>query len=236
MSSHERLEKIWEAEQESLRAVLSPDLLKFVPVSLVLYQPGHKKGEAVYLAADHGIRFPSGPLLNATVLSGEDHAWKTAEKVIEEDQVKEYGDLVPETARMEIYRADEQRFGSPDYFNESTLSMRKGTNLMSQAVVPSPLWHGRRYWWTRLPRLGIAYSIEQPLLKFANGERGAAERVLFVSAMALGNRALDARLEGLVFGGRVVPVGDRPNVSFRQGCEGCLFERGPAAEGSQESV
>jgi hypothetical protein len=212
MSFQERLERIWQSEEESLRAVLSPDLLNFVPVSLVLYQPGHREGEAVYLSADHGIRFPSGPALEATVLSGEDHAWKTAEGEIDEDRIKEYGKLVSDKTRLEIFHADEQRFGESTYFDESTLSMRKGTKLMSQAVVPSPLWHGRGYWWTRLPRLGIAYSIEQPLMKFANGEPGAAERVLFVSAMALGNRALDARLDGLVFGGRVVPVGKRPDL------------------------
>jgi hypothetical protein len=58
----------------------------------------------------------------------------------------------------------------------------------------------------------MAYAIHGDLLSFADNDEHAAEKVLFVSAMALGNRALNARLDKLVFDGKVVPVKESPEL------------------------
>jgi hypothetical protein len=108
--------------------------------------------------------------------------------------------------------ADRQRYNLGEYFDTDDPTIRQGVQLVLQTVVPSPLWHGHSHWWTRLPRLGTAYAVHKDLLKFAGDEEDAAEKVLFVSAMALGNRALNARLDKVISEDKVVPVKDSPGL------------------------
>jgi hypothetical protein len=201
------LQGFWDNEAETVWSVLPPDLLQSVPVSLVLYQPGHEGGEAVYLARDQVIRFPAGSHLQNAVLPGSDHAWKSRKVIVPESGVKDYRSLVPHNLRHQIMEADRQRYRDDEYFYTIDPSIRENVELRSQTVVPSPLWHGARHWWTRLPRLGMAYAIHKALLDFVEQDGEAAERVLFVSAMMLGNRALKTRLDQLI-NKRVVPVKD----------------------------
>jgi hypothetical protein len=212
MESQKSLELLWKQEADAVRYALPPDLLQSVPVSLVLYQPGHREGEAVYLAKDRIIRFPAGNQLQSAVLPGSGHAWKSRRVTVAAPHVKDYRSLVRKDLRKEIMEADRQRYIHDEDFDTDDPSISENAELVWQTVVPSPLWHGSGHWWTRLPRLGMAYAIHRDLLAFAGNDEDAAEKVLFVSAMALGNRALNARLDKLILEGKVVPVKDSPKL------------------------
>ncbi len=212
MEPQNNLQALWNREAETVWSVLPPDLLQSVPVSLVLYQPGHGNGEAVYLANKGVIRFPAGNQLQNAVLPGSDHAWKSQKVTVDETSVRNYRSLVHRNERKQIMEADRQRYQDNEYFDTADPSIREDVELVLQTVVPSPLWHGAWHWWRRLPRLGTAYAIHKALLTFVDDDEDAAERVLFVSAMMLGDRALKTRLDLLIFDRRVVPVKDNPEL------------------------
>jgi hypothetical protein len=208
---------LWDREAKELCERLPLPLVRSAPVAVLCYQPA-KEERLVYLNSVGSTPDPI-PLSvgeNARKMffnSSPTAPWRAEEITMTQRSATLYKKTSIDI-RKRVYDAELLRYGNnaSKLYQQGQYHYKVGLSYKLQSVFPSPLYHEHEYWWRRLPRLGICYTLDDSLGKLEDSRtgletkdrigRGATDPLLLICGVAAGNRILAKRLSLLLNGYR----------------------------------
>lgn len=191
----------WEQEANDLCERLPSLLVGGAPVTVLCYQPA-KAERMVYLNRVKGgpspIYFGVGQHARSLFFDPSLSAvWRTRYLEWSDRDVIRYIDETDEKIREDIWFAETDRYPK-EWFDAKGHHYLAKRDYRLHAVFPSPLYHERDFWWRRLPRLGVCYTLSDQLGNvpdlIAEDRAKAAESLLHIYGIGSGNRILGKRL------------------------------------------
>ena len=208
-------QELWDKEVTDLCETLPSLLVGGAPISISCYQPSQPE-RLVYLG-----RTESGP--DPISMSVGENArqiffdplltapWYAQHFTMTEEMASAYMKTDKEL-RKRVYLAEMKRYGNSEssLFDADNYHYRVGVKYAIQPVLASPLYHEHDYWWARLPRLGICWTVGDRLGLIDDGppsnslgnqaHRSPTEQLLLICGNGAGNRILAHRLNILLSG------------------------------------
>ncbi len=191
----------WDKEAKQLCFLPGP-LVGAAPVSVYCLQPRAQE-RLVFLNSKGSVADPQyvsvGSSARKLIYDSDATApWKSILLTVEQGAVDEYL-KVSETTRKSIMAAEILRYGA-DPFDNKGYHTKLGTQFRIQSIIPSPLYHDIKHWWTSLPRLGIALTLKDLLsvsepTSLPPDKSLTSDSLLLICAVSAGNRILGERLQ-----------------------------------------
>lgn len=204
--------ELWEREATELCQSLPGPLVGGAPIGISCYQPSDPE-KLVYLGRKNSMPDPISMSVGVNARriffnAGLTAPWHAQRFTMTEGLAEEYRKTDKELRRR-IYLAEDDRYrktGEP-LFDTENYHYRIGLEYLLQPVLASPLYHEHDYWWARLPRLGICWTIGDGLGAIGDGNsaegrehKSPTEQLLLICGIGAGNRILAKRLNLLLSG------------------------------------